>query len=361
MSKFLNDNLKSLESYTPGEQPRDKKYIKLNTNESPYPPSEEVVRAISKEELSDLRLYSDPMCKVLKEKLAKRYDVMPENVFVSNGSDESLNFFFMAFCNNENEVVFPEISYGFYKVFCDLYGISYKTIPLMPDFSINVEDYMGINKNIVIANPNAPTGLALSKSDIEKIVKSNPDNLVLIDEAYVDFGGESVVSLTKKYDNLLVVQTFSKSRSLAGARLGYAIGNKEIIEDLEKIKYSTNPYNVNRLTLLAGSAAIDSDSYFSANCEKIKSTREYTSQSLKELGFYCIPSSANFIFAKSDKISGQRLYEMLKERGILVRHFTAYKICEFNRITIGTQEEMEIFIDKVGECLNENSRNNKKN
>ncbi len=355
MSKFLNENLKSLESYTPGEQPRDKKYIKLNTNESPYPPSPEVIRAVSADEVSDLRLYSDPTAKSLKEKIARRYSVNPENVFVSNGSDESLNFFFMAFCSSENAVVFPEISYGFYKVFAELYGISYKQIPLSDDFSINVDDYTNIKKHVVIANPNAPTGLTLPVNEIEKIVKTNPDNLVLIDEAYVDFGGVSVIPLTKKYDNLVVVQTFSKSRSLAGARLGYAIGNKEIIEDLEKIKYSTNPYNINRLTLVAGAAAIDSDDYFMGNCEKIKKTREYTQNELEKLGFYSIPSSANFIFAKSDKIKGETLYEKLKEKGVLVRHFTKEKICNFNRITIGTQEEMEIFIEKVKECLNENS------
>lgn len=351
MSKFLNENLKSLKSYTPGEQPRDKKYIKLNTNESPYPPSNAVIDAVNAEEVKDLRLYSDPVCKNLKEKLAKRYDVDFKNVFVSNGSDESLNFFFMAFCGKDNPVVFPEISYGFYQVFADLYEIPYEKIPLCDDFSINVDDYISINKNIVIANPNAPTGLSLSLSDIERIVASNPDNLVLIDEAYVDFGAESAVSLTKKYDNLLVVQTFSKSRSLAGARLGYAIGNEEIIKDLEKIKYSTNPYNINRLTLVAGEACLDSDDYFLKNCKKIIATRTYTETELKKLGFLCIPSSANFIFAKSDKISGQDLYEKLKEKGVLVRHFSTPKISDFNRITIGTQEEMEIFIAKVKECL----------
>ncbi len=351
MSKFLNDNLKSLESYTPGEQPRDKKYIKLNTNESPYPPSPEVISAVNGQEVADLRLYSDPLCKTLKEKLANRYNVNYKNVFVSNGSDESLNFYFMAFCSKKSPVVFPEISYGFYKVFAELYGIPYETMPLKEDFSIDVNDYIGINKNIVIANPNAPTGLALPLCDIERIVSSNPENIVLIDEAYVDFGGESAVTLTKKYDNLLVVQTFSKSRSLAGARLGYAIGNAEIIADLEKIKYSTNPYNINRLTLVAGVAAIDSDSYFYDNCKRIIKTREYTTCELEKLGFSCIPSCTNFIFAKSDKISGQTLYEKLKEKGVLVRHFSTPSICEFNRITIGTQEEMETFIEKVKECL----------
>ncbi len=351
MSRFLNENLKGLEAYTPGEQPRDKKYIKLNTNESPYPPSPEVIAAVNASEVADLRLYSDPLCKTLKEKLAARYEVNHENVFVSNGSDESLNFYFMAFCSKENPVIFPEISYGFYKVFAELYGISYETIPLCDDFSIDINDYIGIDKNIVIANPNAPTGLALPLSDIECIVKSNPDNIVLIDEAYVDFGAESAVSLTKKYDNLLVVQTFSKSRSLAGARLGFAIGNAEIIADLEKIKYSTNPYNINRLTLVAGAAAIDSDDYFTENCKRIMKTRKYTEDELTKLGFNCIPSCANFIFAKSDKISGQTLYEKLKDKGVLVRHFNTSAICEYNRITIGTDEEMKTFIEKVKECL----------
>ncbi len=354
MSKFLKESLKTLEAYTPGEQPRDKKYIKLNTNESPFPPSPEVISAVSAEEVADLRLYSDPLCKTLKEKIANLYGVKYENVFVSNGSDESLNFFFMAFCSEKNPVVFPEISYGFYKVFAELYGIPYTAIPLCDDFSIDADDYINCKKHVVIANPNAPTGLMLSLEKIEKIVTSNPENVVLIDEAYVDFGGESAVNLTKKYDNLLVVGTFSKSRSLAGARLGFAIGNEEIIKDLEKIKYSTNPYNVNRLTLVAGAAAIDSNDYFMKNCKEIESVREYTTKELEALGFFVIPSKANFIFAKSDKISGEDLYLNLKEKGVLVRHFTTEKIKNFNRITIGTKEDMMTFIDKVKECLYEN-------
>lgn len=354
MSKFLKESLKSLEAYTPGEQPRDKKYIKLNTNESPFPPSPQVISAVNEQEVADLRLYSDPLCKTLKEKIAALYDVKYENVFVSNGSDESLNFFFMAFCGETAPVVFPEISYGFYKVFAELYSIPYTAIPLCDDFSIDADNYTAINKNIVIANPNAPTGLMLPLEKIEKIVTSNPENIVLIDEAYVDFGGVSAVSLTKKYDNLLVVGTFSKSRSLAGARLGFAIGNEEIIKDLEKIKYSTNPYNINRLTLVAGAAAIDSNDYFMKNCKEIESVRDYTTKELEALGFFVIPSAANFIFAKSDKIKGENLYLKLKEKGVLVRHFTTEKIKEFNRITIGTKEEMTTFIDKVKECLYEN-------
>lgn len=352
MSKFLNENLKSLKSYTPGEQPRDKKYIKLNTNESPYPPSCAVIEAISPQEVSDLRLYSDPTSKALKEKLAKRYDVLPKNVFTSNGSDEVLNFFFMGFCR-KNGVAFPEISYGFYKVFAELYNINYTEIPLSSDFSVNKDAYLDIGKNIVIANPNAPTGLALSLEDIETIAAKNPENIVLIDEAYVDFGCKSAVALTEKYDNLLVVQTFSKSRSLAGARLGFAIGNSEIIKDLEKIKYSTNPYNINRLTQKAGIAALDTDEYFMNNCKEIIKTRTYTQKELEKLGFYVIPSLANFIFARSDKLSGEELYQKLKEKGVLVRHFTTPEICNFNRITIGTESDMETFVQKVKECLDE--------
>lgn len=351
MSKYLSPRLSSLKEYTPGEQPRDKKYIKLNTNESPYPPSPKAIDAITRSQTEDLRLYSDPECKNLKQAIADYYNVSIQNVFVSNGSDESLNFFFMAFCDEERKVCFPEISYGFYKVFAGLYGLDYETIPLKSDFSIEPSDYMNRGKNIVIANPNAPTGLALSINDIEAIVKSNPDYIVVIDEAYVDFGAESAVELTKKYNNLMVVQTFSKSRSLAGARLGFAIADSEIIKDLEKIKYSTNPYNINRLTLLLGEAAISDTEYFELNRDSVIKAREYTESELIKLGFTVLPSKTNFVFAKSDDISGEKLYKELKDRGILVRHFNDKKICEYNRITIGTMEEMKTFIKTVKEII----------
>lgn len=343
MSKFLSCKYQNLEAYVPGEQPQDMEYIKLNTNESPYPPSKEVIDAISSSEVEKLRLYSDPECKCLRESLAKHYNTGYKNVFVSNGSDDILNFAFMAF--SQNGVIFPEISYGFYSVFADLHGIEYSQVPLMADFTINSSDYTGKNAMVVIANPNAPTGIALSLSQIEEIVASNPDNVVLIDEAYVDFGGESAVDLTSKYDNLLVVQTFSKSRSLAGGRLGFAIANEELIADLEKIKYSTNPYSINRLSLLAGTAAVESDSYYMDNCKKIIATREYTVAELRKLGFDVLPSCANFIFAKKDGIDGGEFYTQLRKNGILVRHFTKESIKEYNRITIGTQKQMEKFID----------------
>ena len=296
MSRFLNEKFSSLEAYTPGEQPKDMKYIKLNTNESPFPPSAGVIEAVSCDEVAKLRLYPDPEAGDLKKAIADLYGVGKENVFISNGSDEILNFTFMAFFDAKG-VVFPEISYGFYKVYADLYGVNYKMIPLCNDFSINYKDYLGTGKNVVIANPNAPTGMTLTPSEVEQIVATNRDAIVLIDEAYVDFGGESCIPLTKKYDNLIVCCTFSKSRSLAGARLGFAIGNEAIIGDLEKIKYSTNPYNINRLTMVAGLAAINDNDYYMNNCRVIEDNREYTTSELKKLGFEVLPSKTNFIFA----------------------------------------------------------------
>ena len=353
MSRFLNKKYNKLEAYTPGEQPRDMKYIKLNTNESPYPPSKGVLEAVNSSEAANLRLYSDPECKLLKQAIAELYDVEPENVYLSNGSDDILNFSFMAFAGNGVSAAFPEISYGFYKVYAELYGLEYKKIPLMEDFSVNPEDYCGLNSLIVIANPNAPTGKTISKEDIIKILETNPDNVVLIDEAYVDFGGESVYPLIKEYKNLLVVQTFSKSRSMAGARLGFAFGDKELIEDLNKIKYSTNPYNLNRITLVAGEAAIKENDYYINNCKKIIETREYTTDELIKIGFEVIDSKANFIFAKNNDIGGEELYKALKSEGILVRHFSDKKICDYVRITIGAREDMETFVATVKKILEE--------
>lgn len=349
MSRFLNRKYTSLEVYTPGEQPRDKQYIKLNTNESPFPPSDAVVKAVNADEVRDLRLYSDPECKALKTALAELYEVDSKNVYLSNGSDDILNFSFMAF--SEKGVVFPEISYGFYKVFAELHNIQYNAIPLKEDFSIDINDYNANGKLIVIANPNAPTGLILSVEQIESILKANPDSVVLIDEAYIDFGGESSYKLTKKYKNLLTVGTFSKSRSMAGARLGFAIADEELIADLERIKYSTNPYNINRLTLVAGTAAVKDNGYYMDNCKKIIENREYTTKELEKLGFFVLPSKANFVFAKSAKIGGEELYLKLKANGILVRHFNNEKIKDFNRITIGSKPEMEKFIEVTAKIL----------
>lgn len=353
MSIFKDKRFASLKEYTPGEQPQDKKYIKLNTNESPFPPSPAVLDIINSSEAANLKLYSDPTSSELKKSIAKVYGVDQKNIFVSNGSDEILNFAFMLY-GNVSGAVFPDISYGFYKVFGDLYGIDYKELPLCDNFTVNAEDYKNTGKFTVLANPNAPTGIALSLSEIEQIVASNPDNVVLIDEAYVDFGGESCYKLIDKYSNLLVSQTFSKSRSMAGARLGFCFANEEIIKDLELIKYSTNPYNLNRLTQAAGVAAMSENDYYIDNCQRIIENRDYTKQELQKLGFLVLDSKANFLFAKSDKISGEKLYLKLKDKGVLVRHFTSDKIKEFNRITIGSREQMESFIAAVKEILGEN-------
>ena len=350
MSRFFSSKYSSLIPYTPGEQPKNMEYVKLNTNESPYPPSENVYEAV-KIEAEKLHLYSDPEAKIITEKIAKRYGVDKDMVLVTNGSDEVLNFAFMAYGDSKREMLFPEISYGFYSVFADLNGVKYRQVPLKDDFTIDVNDYIGKNTTVVIANPNAPTGLALSLAEIEKIVKSNPDNVVVIDEAYVDFGAESCVDLVHKYDNLLVTMTFSKSRSMAGARIGFGIASKAIINDLNTIKYSTNPYNVNRISQVAGACAIDSDSYYMDNCKKIIENREYTKKELEKMGFFVLDSRANFLFAKSDKISGEELYLKLKENGVLVRHFKTEKIKDFNRITIGTKEQMDIFLEKTRKIL----------
>ena len=349
MSRFLNEQYRAMEAYTPGEQPRDMQYIKLNTNESPYPPAPSVVEAMTGQQVELLRLYSDPTAKNLKERLAGLYGVKPENVFVSNGSDEVLNFAFMAF--GGQGAVFPDISYGFYEVYAELYGINAEKITLEEDFSVDYKKYCGKNKLVVIANPNAPTGMTIPVWQIEEIVKTNPDSPVLIDEAYVDFGGESCLPLVAKYDNLLVTRTFSKSRCLAGGRLGYAFASPAIIADLEKIKYSTNPYNINRLTLLLGEKTVEAEGYYQEKCAEIQKTRAWTVEQLEGLGFSVLPSKANFIFVKTDKMDGGELYRKLKERGILVRHFTNPRICQFNRVTVGTKEQMETLIDTIEEVL----------
>ena len=352
MSRFFSPKYSSLTPYTPGEQPQERKYLKLNTNESPFPPSP-LAQRLARDAAGDCQLYSDPECRALVNTAAESFGVEKENLLFTNGSDEILNFAFMAFCDSEHPAVFPNITYGFYPVFAELNNIPYEEIPLKDDFSIDINDYIGINKTIFIANPNAPTGIALSKADIEKIVASNPDNVVVVDEAYVDFGAESSLSLTKKYDNVLVCQTFSKSRSLAGARLGFGIGSKALINDLNTIKYSTNPYNINRMTMAAGIGALCDEEYFEKNCLKIAENREQTRRELQKLGFWVTDSKANFIFAKSDKIGGKDLYLSLKEKGVLIRHFETPLLKDYNRITVGSKEQMEEFIKTVREILEE--------
>ena len=352
MSRFFSDKYASLTPYTPGEQPKDQRYIKLNTNESPFPPSP-MAQSLAKAEAERLNLYSDPECRDLVKTAAEELGVAPDEILFTNGSDEILNFAFMAFCDKEHPAVFPDITYGFYSVFAELNGVPYTEIPLREDYTVNADDYVNVGKTVFIANPNAPTGIALPLSDIERIVASNPGNVVVIDEAYVDFGGESAVGLTKKYKNLLVTQTFSKSRSLAGARLGFGVACPELIRDLNTVKYSTNPYNVNRMTMAAGIGALKDTEYFEGNCRSIIETRAWTTAELGRLGFTVLPSSANFVFAKHESADGGELYKKLKENGILVRHFDKDRLYDYNRITIGSREEMAALIGVLGKILEE--------
>ena len=352
MSKYFSEKFSALTPYTPGEQPKDMQYIKLNTNESPFTPPESVVQA-AKTEAGKAQLYCDPECSALKEKAAQVFGVKKQQILPTNGSDEILLFAFMAFCDKNTPVVFPDITYGFYSVFAKLHNIPYKAIPLKEDFSIDYRDYLGVNATVVIANPNAPTGIALPLWQIEEIVSSNPEHVVVIDEAYVDFGGESAVGLIDKYDNLLVTQNFSKSRSLAGARLGLGFANEKIIADLNTIKYSTNPYNVNRMTAAMGVAALCEEAYFKEKCQTICENREYTAAELEKLGFTVLPSKTNFLFVRSDAVDGKTLYEKLKARGILVRHFDGERIAEYNRVTVGTKEQMDALLRAVKEIVKE--------
>ena len=350
MSKFLSVKYKDLTPYVPGEQPKERKFIKLNTNESPFLPSKKAIK-LAREQAKKLYLYSDPDLIELTSLTAKTLGVDSENVIMTNGSDEVLNFIFMAYCDENNPALFPDISYGFYKVFAEINSVKGIEIPLKEDFTISVDDYIGKKGTVFIANPNAPTGIFLPLSEIERLLLSDRERIVVIDEAYVDFGGESAVKLLDKYDNLIVTQTFSKSRSMAGARLGFGVASKEIIKDLMSIKYSTNPYNVNRMTASAGVGALLDQDYFEKNCKKIIENREWTRTQLESLGFTVLPSLSNFLFAKSEKISGKDLYLRLKDKGVLVRHFDKERIKEYNRITIGSINEMQEFINITKEIL----------
>ena len=352
MSRFFSRRYDALEPYTPGEQPKDQQYIKLNTNESPFPPSPAVEAAVRRE-APLLRLYSDPESTELTKKLAARYHLAPEQVLVTNGSDEALNFAFMAFADETRPLAFADITYGFYPVFAQLNHIPYTQIPLKDDFTLDPADYLNLGKTIVLANPNAPTGLPLKLCDLERILESNAGTVVIVDEAYVDFGAESAIQMIDRYENLLVTQTFSKSRSLAGARVGYAMGNAALIADLNTIKYSTNPYNVSRLDAAAACAALDEDAYYMENCRTIAENRAWTTQQLQKLGFTVTASKSNFVFARTERISGLALYEKLKARGILIRHFEKPRIRAYNRITVGTREQMQALIAAITAILEE--------
>ena len=351
MSRFLSPTLEAVTPYTPGEQPHDQQYIKLNTNESPYLPSPSVVGAVSEAEVEKLRLYSDPACAELLRAAAAHFELKPEQIMPGNGSDENLFFALRAFCDENHPLAYADITYGCYSVWCGLMHIPSHIIPLKEDFTLDPADYYGLNETIVIANPNAPTGLALPCSAIEEILKSNPNHVVIVDEAYVDFGGESCVPLIDNYENLLVVQTFSKSRQLAGARLGLAMGNAKLIADLNRVKFSLNPYNINRLTLKAGKAALEDTDYFDKTRAAIVETRGWTKQQLEARGFAVLDSRSNFLFASTDKKSGGELYLKLKEKGVLVRHFDAPRISNWLRITIGTPDDMTALLRALDEIL----------
>lgn len=349
MSRFFSEKLAALEPYTPGEQPRDMVYVKLNTNESPYPPSPKAL-AVIEGEASKLNLYSDPTAKSLHEAIAAHYGVTADRVIATNGSDEILAFAFNAFASGKS-LAFPDVTYGFYPVFANLFGIPYTTVPLDEMLTICVEDYATIDSTVVIANPNAQTGTYLPLSKIEELVAQKSDRVVIVDEAYIDFGGETAIPLTDRYDNLLVVQTFSKSRNLAGARVGFAVGCADLIADLNRVKYSFNPYNVNRMSMAAAAEAMKDEAYFAECAKQVIETRAYTADALTKLGFTYPASMANFILAHTDKISGKELYGALKSKGVLVRHLSDERITDSIRITIGSREQMEAFIQKTQEIL----------
>ena len=352
MSRFLTPARGKLIPYTPGEQPRDMEYIKLNTNESPFPPLPEVMEAARKA-AGEGNLYPDPRCMDLREAIAEALDVTPEEVTVGNGSDEILNFAFLAFCDGNHPALFPDVTYGFYPVFADLNGIPYRTIPLEEDFTVDPGRYAGVEGTIFLANPNAPTGLALTPEAVEGILRNNPDRVLVLDEAYVDFGAETCVPLVRRYENLLVTRTFSKSRSMAGARLGFAVGSPALIGDLETIRYSTNPYNLDRATMASGIASLRRDEYNLENCRTVARVREEVRSELDGMGFETTSSKANFLFARHPRLEGGALYRALRRRGILVRHFDVPRISDYNRITVGTRVQMDALVAALREILTE--------
>lgn len=347
----LSDRMRKLKPYVPGEQPQDRKYLKLNTNENPYPPSPEVKKFLESLDAERLRLYPDPAASKLREKIGERYGLNKDQVFVSNGSDEALSFCFYAFFDSRyGKLLFPEVTYSFYPVYCDYYGIEYDKIPLTPDLAIHVEEFVKRKDScgVVFANPNAPTGTCLPLRDILYLLENTPrEKPVVIDEAYIDFGGESAVSLLREHRNLLLVRTFSKSMSLAGIRLGFVLADKELIEALVTVKDSFNSYPVNSLTQRIGEIALSDESYYRAINDRIVSVRESFSADLGRLGWTVLPSKANFVFARKEGVPGKEIYLKLKERGILVRHFDGEKVRDFVRITMGTQKDMERLLHEL--------------
>lgn len=350
MSRFIDERLTSLKAYIPGEQPEPGKFIKLNTNEFPYSPAPGVEKVAS-DAVGLMNLYSDLTCKKLKENFKKVFGYGGSNVIFTNGSDESLYLCFLTFCGENCGAAFADITYGFYSVYADLCCIEKHIVPLGSDFDIDPKDYYGLNKTIFIANPNAPTGKKLSIRQIEDILCNNSNNIVVIDEAYADFSGESCAPLLEKYDNLVIVGTFSKSRGMAGARLGYIITSEEIAYEIEKVKFSINPYNVNCITQAVGTAVLENNEYYQGCVKEICNTRGEFSVELTKLGFNVIPSYTNFVFAKHVSFSGAVIAEELRKKGILIRRFESERIKDYIRITVGTPEQMKTVISALGEIV----------
>ena len=341
------DNLRTIDPYVPGEQPNIEGMIKLNTNENPYPPSPAVEKAMKEFDLDSLRLYPDPNSELLINAIAKRYEVNNNQVFVGVGSDDVLAIAFMTFFNSKKPILFPDITYSFYDVWAELFNIPYERPALDDNFNVRTEDYYKENGGVVIANPNAPTGIKQSEDMLRDIIEHNRDVVVIIDEAYVDFSGESALSLTKEYDNVLIVQTYSKSRSLAGMRIGYAMGNPELIKAMNDVRFSYNSYPMTRLSVAIGAAAIEDEEYFQKTNKMIIDTREWTKKKLTELGFSYGDSMTNFIFVTHRSVNANEIFTKLREKKIFVRHFNSPRIDNYLRISIGTQEEMQKLIDEL--------------
>ena len=351
MREFWSQRLRDAQPYVPGEQPRERKFIKLNTNECPYPPSPKALEAIVRAADDGLRLYPDPECLALRQAIARREGVRPEQVFCSNGSDEVLAFAFQAFFDPDREIVFPRVTYSFYPVYTKYFGLRCRQEPMHPDFTIPVERMMGNHGGVVLCNPNAPTGMAVGLDEVERLLRGNPDVVVLVDEAYVDFGADSAVGLIDRYPNLLVVRTTSKSRALAGLRVGWAMGNENLIAALRLVRDSINSYTVDRLAQAGAQAAIEDEGYFQDIRQRVMDARDWTAKAFKELGFTVLDSSANFLFVSHPGYGGKQLLDGLRQRGILVRWWPDEPIQDWLRVTIGTGEEMERLIQAVTEIL----------
>lgn len=349
MSYFFLDEYEHMEPYVPGEMPKDKEYLKLNANESSYPPSPKVLEAMNSAEVKSMAHYSDPHCMELRKAIGEEYGFNADQVFVGNGADEVLGFCMMSFFKPGMKVCFPDITYDFYRTYATTYRLDFKQFPLNEDLSINVDDYVNTDRDVIIANPNNPTGKAISVSDIERIVAKDPKRMVIIDEAYVDYGNESCVDLVRKYDNLVVIQTFSKSRNMPGARIGFAISSADIINDMNKIKFAFNPFNMSTLAIVGGAAAIHDKEYFHKCVGEVERVRERFEDSLEEMGFGVIRTTTNFAFFYCPDVPATELCKELKKRGILVRHYDDERINDYLRITIGTEEEMERVLDELGD------------